>query len=82
MWKETVKVLTMIVSEDDERVEAWYLLAFSLFRLDKYKNAKECCENVRNCILKLKMSDPELEAGTLEIYESVQKKLASKNKDG
>lgn len=60
-------------------MEAWYLLAFSLFRLKKYATAEECCANVRNLIIKFKIADPDLEQGTLEIYEKCQrlKKTAS-----
>ena len=35
-WRESVQVLESVVADDDERVEAWYLLAFGLFRLKKY----------------------------------------------
>ena len=59
------------MQDDDERVEAWYLLAFALFRLKKNATAEECCINVRNLILKLMIVDPELEAGTREIYEEL-----------
>ena len=54
--------------EDDENVEAWYLLAFALFRLGKFATAEECCANVGNLIIKLKIIDPELEAGVREIH--------------
>ena len=35
-FKDAVKVLDTIVSENDEMPEAWYLLAFSYFNLKKY----------------------------------------------
>ena len=72
-WKNAVKILESVTSEDDERIEAWYLLAFALFRLNKYATAEECCANVRNLIIKFKVADPELESGTLEIYNEIQK---------
>ena len=72
-WKNAVKILESVTSEDDERIEAWYLLAFALFRLKKYATAEECCANVRNLIIKFKVADPELESGTLEIYNEIQK---------
>ena len=62
-----------VIGDDDENVEAWYLLAFSLFRLKKYATAEECCTNVRNLIIKLKIVDADLEAGTLEIYQEILK---------
>jgi hypothetical protein len=30
-YKPAVKILETIVAEDDEQIEAWYLLAFSFF---------------------------------------------------
>lgn len=69
--KQVIKVLETVVQEDDETVEAWYLLAFSFVSLKKYVNAEECCKNVKNLIIKFKILDPELEAGTREIYEQV-----------
>lgn len=42
-FKTAVKVLETIVAEDDSYVEAWYLLAFSFFKLKKWNNAKNCC---------------------------------------
>ena len=78
MWRPSVQLLEGIVAEDDENVEAWYLLAFSLFRLKKYATAEECCSNVRNLILKFKIVDPDLESGTLEIYNEIQSWKAKK----
>jgi hypothetical protein len=40
-------VLDTIIQENDEEVEAWYLLAFCHLTLKKFKNAKECCKNVK-----------------------------------
>jgi hypothetical protein len=73
LFQDSVKVLETVVGDDDERIEAWYLLAFGLFRLKKFATAEECCENVRNLIIKLKVVDPDLEAGTREIYEEICK---------
>jgi len=56
-----MQVLEGVVGDDDERLEAWYLLAFAFFRLKKYATAEECCTNVRNLIVKFKVVDPELE---------------------
>ena len=74
MWRDSIKILETVVGDDDENVEAWYLLAFALFRIKKYATAEECCLNVRNLIIKLKIVDPDLEAGTREIYEEVTKR--------
>ena len=81
MWRDQVKIAETVVQDDDERVEAWYLLAHALFRLKKYATAEECCVNVRNLIIKFKIVNPMLEAGTREIYEEIQvhkAKLAKK----
>ena len=66
-----MSILEGVVGDDDECIEAWYLLAFALFRLGKNATAEECCLSVKNLILKLKVIDPELEAGTREIYEEI-----------
>ena len=74
-FKMSVKVLETIVKEDDEIVEAWYLLAFGFFKLKKWHSAHDCCKSVKKLIIKQKIHDPELEAGTLEIYQGVCKAL-------
>ena len=70
-WRPSMQVLEGVVQEDDENVEAWYLLAFALYRLKKYATAEECCANVRNLILKFKIINPDLEEATLEIYADI-----------
>jgi len=62
--KMSVKVLDTVVGDDDEDPEAWYLLAFSHFKLKKYKNAKECVQNVATVMQKTKNTDNELKLGT------------------
>ena len=52
MWRESMKILEGVVGDDDECIEAWYLLAFALFRLKKYATAEECCTNVKNLAIK------------------------------
>ena len=76
MWRECVQIAESVVGDDDENVEAWYLLAFALFRLKKFATAEECCTNVRNLILKFKIVDADLEAGTMEIYQEILKHKA------
>jgi len=71
-----VQVLEIIIKEDDELIEAWYLLAFSLFKRQKWSSAKECCLNIHTTCQKKKIiPDKELEEATKEIYESVLKEL-------
>jgi len=67
-----MQILESVVAEDDEHVEAWYLLAFAFFRLKKHVTAEECCTNVRNLIIKFKIANPDLESGTLEIHNEIQ----------
>ena len=74
--RETVQIAEGVVGDDDENIEAWYLLAFALLRLKKHATAEECCANVRNLIIKLKVVDPDLEAGTMEIYQEILKHKA------
>ena len=81
MWKESVQIAESVIGDDDENVEAWYLLAFALFRLKKYATAEECCTNVKNLIIKLKIVDSELEAGTMEIYQEIIKQKGKKVAD-
>ena len=76
MWRESVKILEGLKDEDDENVEAWYLLAFAFFRLRKYATAEECCANVGNLITKFKIIDPDLEAGVREIHQEILKQKA------
>lgn len=45
-FKKSVKILDMIIKEEDERVETWYLLGFCLFKLNLFANAQECIKNV------------------------------------
>ena len=59
--------------EDDEQVEAWYLLAYGFFKTQKFESARDCCETVKKLMIKFKIQDPELEAGTLEIWENLPK---------
>jgi len=37
LFKLANEILGTIVKEDDSLIEAWYLLAFCLFRLEKFK---------------------------------------------
>lgn len=75
-FKDSVKVLDTVVSENDEQPEAWYLLAFSYFNLKKYQNAQECCKNVKTMMIKLKMvNDVELKTGTEELWAAIRKAL-------
>ena len=76
VFKEAVKILDTIVSENDENPEAWYLLAFSYFNLKKYQNAHECCKNVKTMVIKLKMAhDEELRTGYDELWAAILKAL-------
>lgn len=64
MDKQAIKILEGIISEDDEVVEAWYLLAFVLHRMAKYSTCLECAKNVETLAVKLKIKDADLIAGT------------------
>ena len=51
-FKMAIRVLDTVIKEDDERVEAWYLLAYSFFKLKKWINAQDCCMEVKKCLIK------------------------------
>ena len=71
-----MKVLDGVIKESDEQAETWYLLAFSLFKLEKFLNARECIKNVELLIEKQKITDDsELIEGTKELKEGIQAKL-------
>jgi len=46
MDKQAIKILEGVIAEDDELIEAWYLLAFVLHRMAKYSTSLECANNV------------------------------------
>lgn len=64
MDKLAIKVLESVIGEDDEQVEAWYLLAFVLHRLKKFSTCLECANNVVTLAQKLKITNEELLTGT------------------
>jgi hypothetical protein len=55
MDKPALKILETVIAEDDEMVEAWYLLAFVLHRLSKFTTCLECATNVITLMQKLKV---------------------------
>lgn len=75
MDKAAIKVLEGVVNEDDEQIEAWYLLAFVLHRMAKYSTCLECANNVVALATKLNVKDADLLAGTDEIIKDCKKKL-------
>lgn len=76
-YKPAVTVLEMITQEDDEQIEAWYLMAFSFYKRDRYKNAQQCCMNIQKVAKKLKIIiNPELETAAKEIWEGCEKAVA------
>ena len=55
-----MKILETVVGDDDEYVEAWYLLAFVLHRRSKFTTCMECAKNVLTLMAKLKVVNPEM----------------------
>ena len=80
-FKKCVKILDSIIMEEDEQVEPWYLLSFSLVRLKKYQNAWECLKNVKNLIEKQKITNQEFLEGTRELEEKIGKHIQIKAED-
>jgi|LakMenEpi03Aug12_release.lakeMendotaPanAssembly.Ray.scaffolds.fasta_scaffold1842553_1 hypothetical protein len=65
----------MIIGEDDEQIEAWYLLAFVLHRKKKFTTCMECANNVLTLMNKLKVFNQELQSATEEIIKDCTKQL-------
>lgn len=74
-FKPAAKLLEAIVAEDDDQIEAWYLLAFSFHSRKKWLNAEQCCLNIKSLAEKKKIVNPEIEQGAREIWEAVRKEL-------
>jgi len=75
MDKEAIKILEGVVGEDDEQLEAWYLLSFVLHRKAKYNTSLECANNVKLLAQKLKVTEGEILAGTEEIIKDCKKRV-------
>lgn len=56
-------------------------MAFSWYKLRKWTNAKNCCQNVKKQAAKYKTGDAELEAATTEIWNSAVKESGSQAYD-
>ena len=59
-YKKSVKILDSIIQEEDEHLEAWFLLATNLCHLKKFDSAKECLKNIELLIKKFKINEQEL----------------------
>lgn len=73
MDKPALKILETVIAEDDEMIEAWYLLAFVLHRMSKFTTCLECTTNVITLMQKLKVENPELKSATEEILKDCNK---------
>ena len=76
-FKKSVKILDSIIQEEDEHIEAWFLLANNLCHLKKFDSSKECLKNIDLLIAKHKINDPELQKALEDIRRKVQKGLSS-----
>ena len=74
-FKKAVKVLDSVIQEDDENAESWYLLAFSLVKMKKFKNANECMKNVELLMESQKITDEELKQGSKELRITINENL-------
>ena len=73
MDKLAIKILETVIGDDDEYIEAWYLLAFVLHKMAKFSTCLECAKNVVTLMAKLKVINAELQAGTEEIIKDCKK---------
>ena len=78
-YKKSVKILDSIIQEEDEHLEAWFLLASNLCHLKKYDSSKECLKNIDLLMEKYKVKEPELNKAVEDIKRKVQKGLTNKN---
>jgi hypothetical protein len=76
MDKQAIKILEGVIAEDDEQIEAWYLLSFVLHRMAKYSTCLECANNVISLAQKFKVKDSELLSGAEEIIKDCNKHIA------
>ena len=59
-FKKACKLLDILIEENDEKADVWYVLAFCLFKLERFEPAKECLKNAESLYKKFKLHDPEL----------------------
>lgn len=77
-FKSSVQILETVIEEDDEYIEAWYLLALCFCKRKKWQNAIDCCKNIKNVVSKLNLRlEQEFEIATLEIYECSKMEMAN-----
>ena len=79
-YKKSVKILDSIIQEEDEHLEAWFLLANNLCYLKKYDSSKECLKNIDLLIKNLKITEPELMKAVEDIKRKVEKGIGGESK--
>lgn len=70
-YKKSVKILDSIIQEEDEHIEAWFLLANNLCHLKKYDSSLECLKNIDLLMSKHKVTDPDLVKAVEDIRRRV-----------
>ena len=71
----------MLVKEDDENAEMWYLLGFAHFQSRKYALANECVGIVKRLIEKQSLTDKILKVATEELREKILQELVARGGD-
>jgi tetratricopeptide (TPR) repeat protein len=75
-YKATVQILETVIEEDDEIIDAWYLLALCFYKRKKWMNALDCCKNIKKVISENNLRvDQEFESATMEIYVATKLKI-------
>ena len=80
-FKKACRLLNMLIEENDERADIWYMLAFSLLKIEKYDSSNECLKNAVTICKKFKVHDEELEAGIQEIRAKLDEAMANVKPD-
>lgn len=79
-YKKSVKILDSIIQEEDEHIEAWFLLANNLCHLKKYDSSLECLKNIDLLMKKYKITEAELVKAVEDVKRKVQAGLGTATK--
>ena len=77
-YEKSIKTLDVLVKQDDENIENWYLLAFSHFRIKNNKFAMKCLKILKKTSDKVRSKDKEIEDAASELFKEIEKLKDSK----
>lgn len=70
-WEAANEILEALTQEDDEILEVWYLLAFTLYALDQTEDSKRALE----CAIDLARREPDQSTEIIEAISELQSVL-------